>query len=426
MKVLIVGSGGREHALAWKIAQSPELDELVCAPGNPGMAEVAECAAVSADDVPGLVSLARDKGIDLVVVGPEDPLAMGLVDALKEANVLAFGPSGQAAELEASKVFCKNLLHKHGIPGAEYRTFTELEPARDYVERVGAPIVVKADGLAKGKGAIVCATQEEALGAVDMMLRDGAFGAAGERIVVEECMVGEEASILAFTDASTIAIMETSQDHKPIFDGDQGPNTGGMGAYSPAPVITPELSRKIEREIIVPTVHAMNREGRPYSGVLYAGIMVTDVGPKVLEYNVRFGDPETQPLLMRMTSDLLPVLAGTAEGKLDTATIEWDPRPAVCVVMASGGYPGSYDKGCVIEGLDQVKAMAHVQVFHAGTAMKDGQCVTNGGRVLGVTALGDDVKAAQERAYEAVAKINFDRAQYRKDIADKAIQRLGQ
>ena len=425
MNVLVVGSGGREHALAWKIAQSPDLDELDCAPGNPGMASLAECVAVPADDVPGLVKLARDKAIDLVVVGPEDPLAMGLVDALKEADILAFGPSGHAAEIEGSKVFCKNLLHKHGIPSAEYRTFTELEPARDYVERIGAPIVVKADGLAKGKGAIVCATQEEALKAVDMMLRDGAFGPAGERIVVEECMVGEEASILAFTDASTIAIMETSQDHKPIFDGDQGPNTGGMGAYSPAPVITPDLAEKIEREIIVPTVHAMNREGRPYSGVLYAGVMVTDVGPKVLEYNARFGDPETQPLLMRMTSDLLAVLLATAEGKLDTATIEWDPRPAVCVVMASAGYPGPYEKGCVIEGLDQVADMPDVQVFHAGTAIKDGQCVTNGGRVLGVTALGEDIKAAQTRAYEAVAKIRFEGAQYRSDIGAKAIGRLG-
>ena len=426
MKVLIVGSGGREHALAWKIALSPDLSELICAPGNPGMAEVAECVDTPADDVPALVALAKDKSVDLVVVGPEDPLALGLVDLLKEAGILAFGPSAEAAALEASKVFCKNLMKRHAIPSADYRVFAGLDSARSHIEQVGAPVVVKADGLAKGKGAIVCRTVQEAFDAVDRMLRYREFGDAGDRVVVEECLVGEEASILAFTDGSTIATLETSQDHKAVFDGDEGPNTGGMGAYSPAPVITPDLSRKIEREVLVPTVHAMSREGRPYSGVLYAGIMVTDQGPKVLEFNARLGDPETQPLLMRMTSDLLPVLAATASGTLESATIEWDPRPAVCVVMASAGYPGSYEKGFPIEGLYDVKGMEDVQVFHAGTAARDGQCVTNGGRVLGVTALGADIKAAKERAYQAVGKIHFEGAQYRRDIADKAIQRLSQ
>ena len=426
MKVLIVGSGGREHALAWKIAQSSDLDELICAPGNPGAAEVAECVELTVEDVPAVVALARDRAVDLVVVGPEDPLAAGVVDALKEAGILAFGPNARAAEIEGSKAFSRNLTHKHGIPGAEFRTFTQLEAARDHIERIGLPIVVKADGLAKGKGVVVCTTQEEAQGAADAMLKGRAFGDAGNRIIVEECLLGEEASILAFTDGSTIAVMETSQDHKAVFDGDKGPNTGGMGAYSPAPVITPELSSKIEREILVPTVHAMNREDRPYSGVLYAGVMVTEDGPKVLEFNARFGDPETQPLLMRMSSDLLPVLAATAAGTLETATIEWDPRPAVCVVMASGGYPGSYEKGLPIEGLEDVKGMTDVEVFHAGTATKDGQCVTNGGRVLGVTAIGDTIQAAKERAYEAIAKINFEGVQYRKDIADKAIKRLGE
>ncbi len=424
MKVLIVGSGGREHALAWKIAQSPELDELICAPGNPGMAEIADCVEASVDDIEGLVALAKDRGVDLVVVGPEDPLVNGLADAAREAGMLVFGPSARAAQIEGSKVFCKQLLDKYSIPTASFRVFNSLDAAQAHVETTPPPLVVKADGLAKGKGVIVCQTQEEALDALDQIMRLRAFGEAGERVVIEECLVGEEASILAFTDGRAIATMETSQDHKRAYDGDEGPNTGGMGAYSPAPVVTPDLSLKIEREILVPTVHALNREGRPYKGVLYAGLMITDDGPQVLEFNARFGDPETQPLLARMTSDLLPVLRLTAEGRLDEAVIEWDPRPAVCVVMASGGYPGSYEKGKVIEGLEDVKQMEDVVVFHAGTAERDGRIVTNGGRVLGVTALGDDIRSAQARAYEAVRKIHFEGAHYRRDIAARAIARL--
>jgi len=424
MKILVVGSGGREHALVWKLAQSPMVEKIYCAPGNPGIAEHAECLDIKADDIRALREFARDNKIDLTVVGPEDPLAAGITDEFESAGLKIFGPSRRAAELEASKVFCKSLLRKHGIPTAEFRRFDDAGDAAAYVKSQPAPLVVKADGLARGKGVLVCHTTEEALDAVKMIMVEKEFGDAGSEVVVEEFLTGEEASILAFTDGSTIAPLDSSQDHKPIFDGDKGPNTGGMGAYSPAPVITPEMFRRIEREILVPIVHAMNKDNRPYKGILYAGLMITKVGPKVLEFNVRFGDPETQPILVRMKNDLAPVLLAVAEGKLEEASLEWDPRPAVCVVMASGGYPGSYEKGKEITGLDECKAMEDVVVFHAGTAVQDGKLVTNGGRVLGITALGDGIEAARARAYEAVAKIKFEGAQYRTDIGAKAVGRM--
>ncbi|NOZ21808.1 MAG: phosphoribosylamine--glycine ligase [Planctomycetes bacterium] len=423
MKVLVIGSGGREHALVWKIAQSKAVDKLYCAPGNPGMAEHAELVQIGSDDLSKLRNFAKENKVDLTLVGPEDPLAHGIVDEFRRSGLKVFGPTAKAAELEGSKVFCKQILHKHAVPTAAFRVFDRAGRAKEYIKSVGAPIVVKADGLAKGKGVIVCATEEEACDAVDLIMKKKEFGDAGDRVLVEQCLVGEEASVLAFTDGKTIMPMESAQDHKPIFDGDKGPNTGGMGAYSPAPVVTDKLSRIVEEKILVPTVHAMNREERPYLGVLYAGLMIDENGPQVLEFNVRFGDPETQPIVMRMKSDLVPVLMATAEGRLEEAELEWHPQAAVCVVMASGGYPGSYEKGKEITGLDEANAMEDVVVFHAGTARKDGKIVTNGGRVLGVTALGDGIAAAQARAYEAVKKIHFEGAQYRTDIGAKALNR---
>lgn len=423
MKVLVVGGGGREHALVWKIAQSPKVEKVFCAPGNPGIAQHAECVDIKAEDIIKLCEFAQQKAIDLTVVGPEAPLVVGIVDTFEKAGLRIFGPTKKAAELEGSKVFAKRLMKKHAVPTADFRVFTKAGEAKAYIREAGAPIVVKADGLAAGKGAIVCKTQEHAFDAVDMIIRDRVFGDAGNRLLVEECLVGEEASILAFTDGQTIAVMESAQDHKPVFDDDRGPNTGGMGAYSPAPLITDKLARQIEREILVPTVHAMKREGRPYRGVLYAGIMMTPSGPKVLEFNCRFGDPETQPILMRMKSDLVPVLEAAATGRLAETTLEWDSRASVCVVMASGGYPDKYEKGKEISGLEAVRALPDVQVFHAGTALKDGKIVTSGGRVLGVTGLGADIRAAQQQAYAACKLIAFEGARYRKDIGAKALRR---
>ncbi len=421
MRILVVGGGGREHALAWKIAQSPLLTKLYCAPGNPGIAEVAECVPVNADDVMGLVLFTREKKIDLVVVGPEDPLAQGLTDELVTRGVRVFGPSAAAAALESSKVFAKRLMHKHDIPTAQFRIFDQAHDAHDHVERIGAPVVVKADGLAKGKGVIVCSTVAEAHTAIREIMEVRVFGKAGDRVLVEECLRGEEVSILAVTDGKSILALEPAQDHKRIFDNDEGPNTGGMGAYSPVPRVTPGLAAEIERRVFVPTIHALRREGLRYQGVLYAGLMITRNGPQVLEYNVRFGDPETQPLMMRMKSDLLPILAAAAEGKLGHSAIEWDPRPAICVVMASGGYPGDYEKKKPIEGLDRAARLPDVAVFHAGTTLSDGKVVTSGGRVLGVTAIGRTIAEAREKAYHAAGLIHFDGAQYRKDIGHRAL-----
>ncbi len=422
MKILLVGSGGREHALAWKIAQSPLCKKLYCAPGNAGIAEHAELVDIRADDVAVLFKFARRERIDLVVIGPEAPLVGGLVDLCTSAGIKAFGPSRAAAQLEGSKAFAKELLHKHGIPTADYQAFDYAEGAKDYAASLRPPIVVKADGLAAGKGVIICRSHEEANEWIDTMLIDGRFGRAGSRVVIEEFLQGEEASILAFTDGRTIAPMPSSQDHKRVFDNDQGPNTGGMGAYSPAPVVTDEVYDKIERDILIPTVHAMNVEDKPYRGVLYAGLMIESGDPKVLEFNVRFGDPETQPLMMRLKSDLVPLILGTIDGTLDEQEIEWDERPSVCVVMASGGYPDDYEKGFPITGIAEAESLGDVKVFHAGTAMKNGTIVTSGGRVLGVTAIGPDLPAAIDRAYEAVDRIRFERAHYRRDIAARALR----
>ncbi len=424
MKILIVGGGGREHALAWKLAQSPHCTELVAAPGNPGIAQVGECVDVAADDVEGLLALARDRGIGLTVVGPEAPLVAGVVDRFQAAGLRIVGPTQAAAQVEGSKAWCKDVMTHAAVPTAEYRSFTSPREAVRYIDNHEVPLVVKASGLAAGKGVFVCPTRDEARRAVETIMTEKAFGEAGDTAVVEECLKGEEASILALVDASTIYTLESSQDHKPVFDGDEGPNTGGMGAYSPAPVVTERMQNQVDREILVPMVHGMKAAEAAYKGVLYAGIMVTPGGPKVLEFNCRFGDPEAQPLLARLKTDLVEVLEALLDDRLDTLDLDWDPRPAVCVVMASGGYPGPYEKGKEITGLADADAMEDVVVFHAGTRAEDGKVYTHGGRVLGVTALGQDISAARDRAYEAVRRIRFHRAHWRTDIGVKAIRRL--
>jgi phosphoribosylamine--glycine ligase len=422
MKVLLVGSGGREHALAWKLAKSKKLKQLYIAPGNPGTAQYGQNVAIADTDIPALVEFAKTNKIELAVIGPEDPLSMGLTDALEKVGVMVFGPSAAAAQIEADKAFAKEIMRANSIPTAESQTFDNFEDAKSYIASRDEAVVVKAAGLAKGKGVFVCDEPHEAILAAERIMVDKIFGAAGKIVVVEDKLLGQEASILAFVDGRSIYVMESAQDHKPIGDGDTGENTGGMGAYSPAPMVTDKMMSQIIREVFVPTIDGMNRNDTPYKGVLYAGMMLTQGGPRVLEFNARFGDPETQPILMRMKSDLLSVLIAVCRGKLDEVNIEWDSRPAVCVVMASGGYPGNYEKGKVITGLDEAAKLKDVMVFHAGTAEKDGQIVTAGGRVLGVTALGDTIADAKAKAYEAVAKISFDKAYYRKDIADKAIK----
>lgn len=425
MRVLVVGGGGREHALVWKIAQSPRVGKIYCAPGNAGIAQMAECLSISAEDVKGLTAWAEKEKIDLTVVGPEAPLTLGMVDIFRARGLRVFGPSQKAAEIEGSKAFTKELMKKYGIPTGESETFTDPAAAVKYVKGKGAPLVVKADGLAAGKGVIICRTVEEALSALDLILVQKAFGAAGAKVVVEEFLEGEEASFLAFTDGETVLPLPTSQDHKAIYDNDQGPNTGGMGAYSPAPVVTEKVHREAMEKVMIPTVRGMAREGRKYQGVLYAGLMIKDEKPKVLEFNARFGDPEAQPLLMRLKSDLVPILEATIDGKLSHQKMDLEDRSSVCVVMASGGYPGSYEKGKIISGLQEAASVRDAFVFHAGTALKEGRVVTNGGRVLGVTALGNGIQEAIQRAYEAVAKISWEGAYYRKDIGQKAIRRMG-
>jgi phosphoribosylamine--glycine ligase len=422
MKVLLVGGGGREHAIAWKLAKSKKLKQLYIAPGNPGTAQYGQNVAISDTDIPALVEFAKTNKIELAVIGPEDPLSMGLTDALEKVGVMVFGPSAAAAQIEADKAFAKQIMRANSIPTAESQTFDNFTDAKSYIASRDEAVVVKAAGLAKGKGVFVCDDPSDAILAAERIMIDKIFGDAGRIVVVEDKLLGQEASILAFVDGRSIYVMESAQDHKPIGDGDTGENTGGMGAYSPAPVVTDKMMSQIVREVLVPAVDGMNRNDTPYKGVLYAGLMMTQGGPRVLEFNARFGDPETQPILMRMKSDLLSVLTAVCRGKLDEVSIEWDSRPAVCVVMASGGYPGDYEKGKVITGLDDAAKLKDVMVFHAGTAEKDGQIVTAGGRVLGVTALGDTIAEAKARAYEAVAKISFDKAYYRKDIADKAIK----
>lgn len=427
MKVLVVGGGGREHALAWKLAQSPRAEVVFVAPGNAGTAREndlpIENVDLPASDTERLVAFAKENEIGLTVVGPEAPLVDGIVDALQEAGLRAFGPSKVAAELEGSKVFCKELLRHADVPSGDFHSFRDAESAITYLnERENEPVVVKADGLAAGKGVVVCDNREQALEAVERIAGQREFGAAGDRLIIEERLHGQEASVLAITDGRTIVALPPAQDHKPAYDGDRGPNTGGMGAYCPAPLVDDDLLAKVEESVLVPTVHHMKRGRRPFRGVLYAGLMLTKQGPKVLEYNVRFGDPECQPLLMRLKTDLLDLLEAAADGRLDEAPpLEWDPRPAVCVVMASEGYPGGYEKGHVIRGLDDADAMPGVKVFHAGTATIDGDVVNTGGRVLGVTALGDTIPSAKLAAYTAVKAIRWQGAWCRKDIADKAV-----
>ncbi len=426
MKVLVIGSGGREHAIVWKLAQSKRVDRIYCTPGNAGIAELAECIDIDPKDHESLVSFARYEWVDLTVVGPEEPLARGIVDAFQKEGLRIVGPTKEAARIEASKVFAKEFMKRHGIPTAEYRVFSAYSHAEEYVRMKGAPIVIKADGLAAGKGVVVAQTVDEALEALRRIMIDRAFGEAGERVVVEEALEGEEASYLVFTDGQFIIPMLSSQDHKRVFDGDRGPNTGGMGAYSPAPVVTPEVERKIMERVMKPAIAGMKKEGMKYKGILYAGLMIKDSEPYVLEFNCRFGDPEAQPLLMRMNSDLVDVLMAITEERLSRVSIEWRPEPAVCVVAASGGYPGSYEKGKEITGLDEVRKMPNVVVFHAGTSFRDGKIVTSGGRVLGVTALGVNIKQARDRAYEALQKIHFEGMHYRRDIAWRALQRTAQ
>jgi len=423
MNILIVGNGGREHALAWKISQSPRADRVFVAPGNAGTALDAENVDISATDIPRIVKFAKENDIGLTIVGPEAPLVAGMVDALQAEGIRTFGPSKAAAELEGSKIFCKNLLRHADVPSGDYHVFPDIDSAKHYLtEREDEPVVVKADGLAAGKGVIVCDTRDEALDAVQRIAGDKEFGAAGDKLIIEERLHGQEASVLAITDGRTIVTLPAAQDHKPAYDGDLGPNTGGMGAYCPTPLVSESLLESVEESVLVPTIHHMKRNRRPFRGVLYAGLMLTKSGPKVLEYNVRFGDPECQPLLMRLKTDLLDVIEATVDGRLDeVGPLEWDPRPAVCVVMASEGYPGSYEKGHPIRGLEDAAALSDVKVFHAGTSKVDGQIVNTGGRVLGVTAMGDTIAGAKLQAYKAVKCIRWQGAWCRKDISDKAI-----
>ncbi|WP_110649079.1 phosphoribosylamine--glycine ligase [Salinicola peritrichatus] len=426
MKVLIIGGGGREHALAWKAAQSPQVETVFVAPGNAGTAREPGLTNVAIDmmDFEALLAFAGDNAIDLTIVGPEAPLVAGIVDRFQAAGLAIFGPSQGAAQLEGSKAFTKDFLARHSIPTAEYRTFSEVAPALAYLQEKGAPIVIKADGLAAGKGVVVAMTREEAEAAIRDMLEDNAFGDAGARVVIEEFLEGEEASFIVMVDGEHVLPMATSQDHKRAGDGDTGPNTGGMGAYSPAPVVTPSVHQRIMDEVILPTVEGMAAEGHPYTGFLYAGLMIDAGGaPKVIEYNCRFGDPETQPILMRLKSDLVALCQAALEARLDRAECEWDARAAVGVVMAAEGYPGSYRKGDEIRGFEAADA-AGCKVFHAGTALSDdGRVVTSGGRVLCVTALGDSVAAAAERAYAGINVVRWEGAGYRRDIAHRAIAR---
>lgn len=420
MKILVIGSGGREHALCWKLAQHPDA-EIYAAPGNIGMIDVATLVNIKVDDIQGLVDFAKAEAIDLTVVGPELPLTLGVVDAFQEAGLACFGPNKAAARLEGSKAFSKELMKKYNIPTAAFDTFTEVAPAKAFVDEIGVPCVVKADGLAAGKGVIICMTREEADKAIEDMLSDHAFGDASATIVIEEYMEGPEVSVLAFADGKHVLPMVSAQDHKRIFDGDKGPNTGGMGAYSPAPVYTEELSKLVNETIIAPTIAAMAAEGAPFTGILYTGLMLTEKGPRVLEYNVRFGDPETQPIMVRMKSDIVDLFQACLDGTLDQATLEWYDEAAVCVIMASGGYPASSEKGVPIHGLDTI-AEEEAIVFHSGTALKDDQIVTNGGRVLGVTAKDTTIKGAIDKAYAAVEKITFDHMQFRRDIGARALK----
>ncbi len=425
MNVLVIGSGGREHALAWKTAQSTNIEKVFVAPGNAGTSteDKVENIDISSDDITGLVAFAKTNKIELTIVGPEQPLVDGVVDAFQAEGLAIFGPSAKAAQLEGSKAFTKDFLARNNIPTGYYQNFTEIEPALAYVREQGAPIVVKADGLAAGKGVIVALTLKEAEDAIEDMLAGNAFGDAGHRVVIEEFLEGEEASFIVMVDGKNVLPFATSQDHKRAYNEDKGPNTGGMGAYSPAPVVTPEIHDRIMNEVIYPTVEGMANEGAPYTGFLYAGLMIdADGTPKVIEYNCRFGDPETQPIMMRLQSDLAELCLLACNAKLNTATISFDERAAVGVVLAAGGYPASYNKGDVISGLEVNKA-DDAKTFHAGTSLVDGNVVTNGGRVLCATALGNTVTEAQEKAYTLLNQISWKDVQFRTDIAYRAIAR---
>lgn len=425
MKILVIGKGGREHALVWKLAQSPRAERVYCAPGNAGTAIDGENVPIEPTEFDKLIKFAKKEGIGLTVVGPEEPLALGIVDAFMKEKLRVFGPTKAAAQLEASKVFAKQLMRHADVPTAEFRICDHPDPARHFIETREYPVVVKADGLAAGKGVIVCSTPQDALLAIERIMVREEFGrAAGRQVVIEKRLDGQELSILALVSGRSIVPLQPTQDHKAAFDNDEGPNTGGMGAYCPAPLGTPELLQEIDSQILVPTVHALKRSRRPFRGVLYAGIMATNQGPRVLEFNCRFGDPETQPLLMRLKTDLVDLLEAVIDDRLGEFAedrLEWDPRPAVCVVMASQGYPGSFPKGKVITGLTEASRLPNVKVFHAGTKMENGLVVTDGGRVLGVTALGDSLANAKRNAYEAVSRIHFQGAFYRRDIADNAL-----
>jgi len=422
---MIIGGGGREHALAWRLAESPRVTALYALPGNPGIAQVADIVPGDPMDFKAVTKAAKQNQIEFVVIGPEDPLAAGLADRLMAEGIKVFGPTKDAAQIEADKWFAKELMRQQAVPTAEARAFTDASAAEEYVRKQGSGVVIKAAGLAKGKGVTVAYRTADALEAIDQIMRKKAFGGAGERVVIEEMLRGPECSILAFVDNKNIYVMEPAQDHKPVEDGDVGPMTGGMGAYSPTPVITDATLRAVERDILVPVVDGLVRDGIKYRGILYAGLMLTQNGPKVLEFNCRFGDPETQPLMMRFRSDLLEVMLAVADGHLDRVELKWDPRPAVCVVATSRGYPGKYATGVPIEGVDDADAMRDVKVFHSGTRLENGQLVTDGGRVLGVTAVGDTIALAQRRAYDAMKKIRFDGMHYRTDIAQQAIKRNG-
>ena len=423
MKVMVIGEGGREHALAWKIARSPLVTRVYCAPGNAGTALLGQNIPLKATNLETLKEFALKEGIDLTVVGPELPLAMGIVDEFQEVGLKVFGPNRKTTELESSKVFAKEVMTAGRIPTAPYKVINTFNEAIEYIEQAEQALVVKADGLAGGKGVIVCSSKAEAIAAAKSLMVDKIFADAGNRLVIEERLWGEEVSFLCLTDGEDILPLATSQDHKQIFDGDQGPNTGGMGAYSPAPVVTPAMFDRIVEEIAEPTIKTMAQLGRSYQGVLYIGLMIDQEGPKVLEYNARFGDPETQPLMLRLESDLVPLLKATITGQLKDCQIHWKPQASVCVVMAAQGYPGPYEKGKEITGIETAEALEDIEIFHAGTITKEGKIFTNGGRVLGVTSLGGDIAQAIERAYEGVKKIFWDGAYYRADIGQKALNR---
>lgn len=425
MKVLVVGGGGREHAIAWKLAQSPHVTEVICQSDNPGIAQVATCAPEPEGGVEAMADWAWDQGIDLAVIGPEAYLELGVVDAFARRGIKAVGPTQKAAALESDKAFAKELMARYQIPTAAFEVCSSPEAARRAVRRMGAPVVVKASGLAAGKGVTVARTLEQADAAISKAMVERVFGDAGETVVIEEFMEGEEASVLAFVDGEKALLMPAAQDHKAIYDGDRGPNTGGMGAYSPAPVVTPAVERDVRERIIMPVIRAMHAEGRTYRGVLYAGLMITAEGPKVVEFNCRFGDPEAQAVLPRLKSDLLAPLLATVDGGLDTMHLEWDPRPCVCVVLASRGYPGDYQVGYPIEGLDDAEQQEGVVVFHAATRLQEGRLVTDGGRVLGVSAIGESIEDAIARAYGAARLIRFQGKYYRSDIGQKALARRG-